>query len=343
MTENLIQFLTENYISFLGTFLYGVIGFFLVIQIFPTIGLLDFPERYGLKRKKIPYPAGLMVFFTFIGSVFLFFHSPNPEISEKLSGFLLALSLLVLTSFIDDRKNISPLIRLGIQGISAGIIIYSGIWIEFLGNPFSEIAFHLSPFLGGCITFIWILGFVNTANWLDGIPNLILGSGIISSFTLGALSLSPFVQQEEVAMLCFLFGFALLPFLLGNLTKTRFILGDSGSMMIGFCLAVFSLFFGGKMATILIVMAIPVLDGIFVIFSRIAEKKSPLKGGDGKHLHDILLRKNWKNFHIFLLYISISTLLGISVLFLETLEKIIFLSIFSGIFFGGRVWLEKNK
>ena len=339
MLENLFLFLTENSFPLLGTFFYGCLGFFLVMKIFPSMGLLDFPERYGLKRKKIPYPAGLMIFFTFLGSLFYFFSPSNPE---KFFGFILALTLLVITSFIDDRKNISPIIRLAIQSLSAGIVIYSGIWIEFLGNPFSEIAFHLSPLVGGMITFIWILGFINTANWLDGVPNLILGAGIISSFILGTLSLSPFVQQEETALLCFLFGCALLPFLLGNLGKTRFILGDTGAMMIGFCLAVFSLFFGGKMATVLIVMAIPVLDGIYVIFSRIKNKKSPLKGGDGRHLHDQLLQKNWKNFHIFALYISISTFLGISVLFLETGEKIILLSVFSGIFFGARVWLGKK-
>jgi len=341
MIENLFIFFEEHYFSFLGTFLYGVIGFFIVIKLFPEMGLLDFPERYKLKRKKIPYPAGLMIFITFIGSLSYFF-SPSEVQFEKFSGFLLGLFLLVIVSFIDDRKNISPIIRLCTQALSAGIVIYSGIWIEFLGNPFSDEAFHLSPLLGGAITFVWILGFINTSNWLDGVPNLILGSGIISSFTLGVLSLSPFVQQEETAMLCFLFGFALLPFLLGNLGKTRFILGDTGAMMIGFCLAVFSLFFGGKMATILIVMAIPIFDGVYVIMSRIKNKKSPLKGGDGKHLHDILLRKNWKNFQIFLLYITISTLLGISVLFLETLEKIILLSVFSGIFLGMRIWLDKK-
>lgn len=338
MIENLFQFLAENYIPFVGTFLYGIAGLMIVIYIFPNIGLLDFPERYGLQRKKIPYPAGIMVFFTFLGALSYFF---SPSDSQKFLAFLIALSLLVVTSFFDDRKNLSPLFRLLIQGVSAGIIIFSGIWIEFLGTPFSDTALHLSPLIGGIITFFWIVGFVNTANWLDGVPNLILGSGIIASFTLGTLSLSPFVHQKETAKLCFLFGSALLPFLIGNFGKTRFILGDTGAMMIGFCLAVFSLFFGGKMATVLIVMAIPILDGIFVFFSRIAEKKSPLKGGDGRHFHDVLLKKKWNNMQIFFLYIVSSTILGISVLFLNTLEKIILLFLFSGIFFGIRIWMNK--
>jgi UDP-GlcNAc:undecaprenyl-phosphate GlcNAc-1-phosphate transferase len=342
MFQNLLQFLAENSLSFGGVFLYGLLGFFLVIKVFPEIGLLDFPERYGLKRKKIPYPAGLMVFFTFLGGVLIFFPL-SADNFLKFSGFLIGLSLLVVTSFIDDRKNISPIFRLLIQSIAAGIVIYSGIWLEYLGNPFSPEAFHLSPLLGGIITFIWILGFINTSNWLDGVPNLILGSGIVASFVLGALSLSPVVNQEETAMLCFIFSFSLLPFLLGNLTQTRFVLGDTGAMMIGFCLAVFSLFFGGKMATVLIVMAIPVLDGVFVFISRIFDKKSPLKGGDGRHFHDVLLQKGWKNYQIFLLYISISTVLGISVLFLQSIGKIVLLLIFSGIFFGIRFAIQSSQ
>ncbi len=339
MIDNLFSFLALHAIPFAGTFIYGTLGLLIVIYAFPNIGLLDFPERYGLKRKKIPYPAGIMIFFTFLGAISVSFEPSDPE---KFLAFVGALSLLVVTSFFDDRKNISPVFRLCVQAISAGIIIFSGVWIEFLGNPFGTEAFHLSPLAGGLITFLWIVGFVNTSNWLDGVPNLILGSGIVASFTLGTLSISPLVGQEETAKLCFLLGFAMLPFLLGNLGKTRFILGDTGAMMIGFCLAVFSLFFGGKMATVLIVMAIPILDGIFVFLSRIVERKSPLKGGDGRHFHDVLLKRGWKNFQIFLLYISISSLLGISVLSLETLEKIILLTVFSGIFFGIRIWLEKK-
>ncbi len=314
----------------LGGLITGTIGVIITITLFPKIGLLDFPERYGLTRKKLPYPAGIMISLLFILFVFIL-SMLSPEFQNfktQIYGFLTALSLLSIVSFLDDRKQISPIIRLFIQSISALLVIYTGTSIEFITNPFASFSsdfsptIHTSALIGGIITFFWIIGFINATNWSDGIPNLTISSGLIASLSLGILSFFPLVHQTELGILCFIFFSLLFPFLITNFHTTRFILGDSGSMTIGFCLAVFSLFSGGKMATLLITMSIPIFDSIYVISSRILEKKSPLKGGDGKHFHDYLLTKNWKEFHIFLLYFGTSILLGISVLFLDTLQKI---------------------
>jgi len=316
-------------IIFFG-FLTGILGLIITLFIFPKIGLLDFPERYGLKREKIPYPAGISISVLFIIFTFILINIV-PEFQEyktQIYGFLTALTLLATISFIDDRKQISPKIRLVVQSISALIVINTGTSIEFITNPFSSFlpefssTFQASALTGGIITFIWIIGFINATNWSDGIPNLTLSAGIMASLSLGVLSFLPMVHQTELGLLCFVFFTILFPFIFANIQKTRFILGDSGSMTIGFCLAVFSLFSGGKMATLLIAMSIPIFDSIYVISSRILEKKSPLKGGDGKHLHDYLLTKNWREFQIFLLYFCTSIILGVSVLFLDTLQKI---------------------
>lgn len=319
------------------SFILGLLGLFCVFFIFPKINLLDFPKRYNLKRERIPYPAGIMVMTMFILAT-LIFNPFDKESTTLIYSFLLSLSILIVVSFIDDRKNISIIYRLFFQTISALIIILSGIWIEFLTNPFSPNSIQLPFYIGGTITFIWILGFINTTNWLDGIPNLTLSSGAISSFVLGMLSLTPIVNQKELSILCFIFFIILLPFLLGNIDKTRFILGDTGSMGIGFCLAVFSLFAGGKMATLFIVMSIPIFDGIFVVIYRILKKKSPFKGKDGLHLHDILIKRKWKESYIFLLYFLFSIILGISVLFLSTIEKIILIIIWFFLFVLFRIY-----
>ncbi len=322
----------------LGSFLLGIFGILIVLWIFPKIGLLDFPERYNLKRKPIPYPAGLALVVMFNIALFLFLPFTEQNFLQLL-GFIIGIILLSVTSFVDDRKQISPILRLCIQAIAASIVIFSGTTIVYLTNPFSSEAFHIPFYISGIITFFWILGFINATNWLDGVPNLTLSSGAVASFSLGLLSLSPQVHQKEFALLCFIFTAILLPFIFSNIKKTRFILGDTGSMIIGFSLAVFSLFAGGKMATVLIVMSIPIFDSIFVFLTRIFQKKSPLKGGDGLHLHDTLLKKNWNESHIFLLYFFVSLLLGISVLFLETWGKIFLIFSFALLFFTTRIIL----
>lgn len=318
------------------TFLIGIGGLLAVLFLFSKWKLLDFPHRYGLKREPIPYPAGIAVVIGFIASLLLFF----PSISTQLLGFLGALILLGTVSFIDDRKNIPPLPRFIVQILAAGIIVCSGTYIEYIRNPFSTESLQLPFIIGAIISVLWIMGFINVSNWIDGVPNVMIGTGFVSSMVIGVLSIR--VEQNETALLCFLLAVILFPFIFGNIGKTRFLLGDTGAMCIGLCIAVFSIFSGGKMATAFIVMALPILDGIYVVAQRILEKKSPLKGGDGKHLHDILLKRNWHQWHIFMLYTTVSSGLGIAFLFLESKEKI-FLIFFSTLLFFLLRYAESKK
>lgn len=323
----------EIIIPYMGSIGIGIIGLLFCLFFFPSIGLLDFPKRYGLKRPAIPYPGGVAIIASFFVSIFLFFPFLVSEHTHKLFIVLLGLFIITIVSFVDDRIQLSPLFRLIIQLGVAFFLVANGIYIEFLTNPTSIIAFHLPIWIGGGITILWIVGCMNAINWLDGVPNLSVMNGMISSLIIGTLSLSPIVNQPEIALMAFCFAGTLLPFVIGNIGKTRYILGDSGSMTIGFLLAVFSVFSGGKMATMLISMSMPIFDSMFVFIIRIVRKKSPFTGKDNLHLHDQLMLQKWKNWQIVLLYLSISVCLGVSVLFLETIGKIILIIGFATVFF----------
>ncbi len=308
------------YISFFtGIFLSAFLSIF-ALKFFPKWGLLDTPERYGHVRERLPYPFGIIFVISVLFGIFL-----TAELNSKIYGFLCAGIVLSITSFLDDKYRISPFIRLGVQAFCAGIVVYSGVWIEFLTNPFSSNAFSFGIYLGGFLSGIWILSLINTSNWIDGIPNLSLSSSALSAMVLAFLSISSRVQQPEVANLCFVFVGASIPLLALNIGRERYIFGDSGAMFAGFCIAIFSLFAGGKLATALIVMALPVLDAGYVILDRLRSGVSPAKGGDKRHLHDILLKKGWKKGQILILFLSVSTFLGASALFLDTFGKIILL------------------
>ncbi len=331
----------------------GIIGLFICLFFFPKWKLLDFPERYGLKRAPIPYPAGISIMIAFFLSLlisFLWFSGSDWVISlslQKLIAVLVSLSIITIVSYIDDRRQLSPFFRLAVQiGVSV-FLVWQGIYIEFLTNPYSIEAFHLPLWLGGIITVIWIIGCMNAINWLDGVPNLSVQSGMLSSFVIGILAMSPIIHQPEISVMAFCLAGALVPFVFGNFGKTRYILGDSGSMTIGFLLAVFSIFSGGKMATMLISMSIPIFDSIFVVLVRIIRKTSPFKGKDKIHLHDQLMMRGWDNWQIIGLYLTISLILGISVLFLGTIGKLFLIGGFGLLFFIIRAKLlapiDKNQ
>jgi UDP-GlcNAc:undecaprenyl-phosphate/decaprenyl-phosphate GlcNAc-1-phosphate transferase len=294
------------------------------VKIFPALGLLDFPHRYGLKRKRIPYPGGLVILVLSI----LFF------VTEPMLWFLsIPLALLGVISFIDDIRPLPVWIRGLIHLLAAGIVFYYGIRIAFVGNPFLEGAsFDLTtlPIISFGLTVVWIMLIQNAMNWFDGIKGLSVGVSGIGFLTLGIFGL----VRQEVAWEAGLESFLLASFFLAGICggafllfwRGKILLGDSGSQVLGFLLAVLSIFAGTKIATTLLVLGLPILDLFFVIVRRVfKEKVSPFKG-DKKHLHHNLSRKIGEQ-RTALLMIAISGIFGVIAIFVTGYPKLLFLTL----------------
>jgi len=301
----------------------------LALKFFPKWGLLDKPEKYGLKRKPIPYFGGIVIYLIFSLNLVLFL-----SIEKHLIGFLLAGGLLVLVCFFDDKKGLSPVFRLFMQFIVAMILVLFGIGVDVITNPFGGeivldnwqipfeikgITYHLTV-LADLFTIIWVMGMINTMNWLDGISGLTSGTATIGGLTLGFLSLSPIVNQPEIAVMSFIFAAICFAFWLFDFYPPKILMGDSGSMFLGFVLAVVGIFSGGKVATAFMVMGFPILDAAWVILRRIREGKSPFKG-DLKHFHHRLLEVGLTEQKALFFIYFICAVFGISALFLSTKGK----------------------
>ncbi len=309
------------------------------VKLFPKIGLLDFPHRYGLTRSRIPYPGGLVLWFLSI--VFFLF--------QPILWFLsIPLFLLGMVSFWDDLHPLPISIRGLIHLVSAGIVFYGGISIAFIGNPFSDGAsldLTTIPFLSFGLTVIWIMLIQNALNWFDGIKGLSVGVSGIGFLTLGVFGL----VRQEVAWEAGLESFLLASFFLAGICggsfllfwRGKIILGDSGSQTLGFLLAVLSIFAGTKIATTLLVLGLPILDLVFVIGRRIfQEKRSPFKG-DKKHLHHNLARKVGEQ-RASLLLVLISGVLGVISVFVTGQEKLFLLGIVAVLLFLLSEWSRKG-
>ena len=193
-------------------------------KLFPVLGLMDKPEKYGLKRRPIPYSVGLLLYIVFTVTILVFL--PIEEYPSVI-GVIAGAGLIVLVSFIDDFKPLPPLLRLCVQVIAGLIVIYSGIGIHSISNPFG-VPFSLdrfitlieapdswlSPFfpkggfeiiwLADIFTLVWIIILVNSVNWLDGINGLASGVGLIAAFALFFLSSRPgfhMIDQEPVIIM----------------------------------------------------------------------------------------------------------------------------------------------
>ena len=297
------------------------------VKFFPKIGLLDFPERYGKSREKIPYPGGITLVLIILAVL----------IWQKLwilSGLTVILAGI---SFWDDRKNLAIFPRLLVQLFVAIVFAIFITKINYIGNPFAFGSFEIPQNPAIFLTIIWIMAIQNAMNWFDGLKGLCVGVAGIGFLALGVFGLiRPEVLWETDLTMATTITFSIAGILLGSwLTffRGKILLGDTGSQAIGFLLAGFSIIAGTKIATTLLILGLPIMDLGFVTLRRIfLDKKSPFLG-DGKHLHHLISRKIGEQKAV-LLFIAISaTFAGISI-FLTSWYKLISLVILVIIILG---------
>lgn len=280
----------------LFSFFATLLGIFAMLKFFPKVRLLDRPHEYGLKRIPIPYSGGIIFFIVFLAATFLFV-----DITKPIAGVIFAALLITVVSFIDDRIKLSPWFRLAAQIFAGVIVVIAGIKIQLFNNPFGaplmldsvefEILGEKIWLLSALAIIAWLVLMMNVMNWLDGIPGLASGVSTIAQISLFILSIQQFhvVDQSALVTISSVLAAAAFAFLLFDFPPPKILMGDTGSMFLGFMLGVLSILAGGKLATALLIMGFPVLDAFWVILKRMLRGESPLRG-DYSHFHHRLLK-----------------------------------------------------
>lgn len=312
----------------------------LALRVFPRWNLLDFPERYGLARGRIPYPTGILTVVLFL----LFFSLLQPLLAEPWSaqhgGLLAAVALLAAATFVDDRRPLPSRVRLLVQ-IGCGLVVFAtGTRIYSLTNPLEAftgiprlqldtlvIPFPLlsDPSVAGALfTVLWLGLTVNALNWFDGIPGQVSVLAAVGFLTIGALSLSPRVDQPELALFSFTLAGLAFGGLLFDFPPARVLMGDTGAMFYGLLLGVLTIYAGGKVATAFLVLGVPLIDFAIVIARRLAKGAPVMRGGGrNEHLHHRLLAKGWSERQVIALTTVLGSAFGTAALFLTTVEKLL--------------------
>ena len=327
-----MQYFLPGISAFVLTFLSVLIA----LKVFPKLGLTDRPTKYGLLRKPVPYPGGILLYLVFLVLALIFF-----EPTLKLIGLLIGGGILVLVSFIDDRIELPAWLRLFVQIVVGIIMVAVGIGIETITNPFggyiplNEIKLTLSwgsleytlILFSAIFTIAWIVLIVNAMNWLDGIPGLVSGITVLASLTLFFLSISEIVNQPEVATMAIIVSMIAFAFWIFDFHPPKILLGDSGSMFFGLLVAVMAIFSGGKIATAFLILGFVILDALYVVIHRLFKKRAPWKGGEwdkyrkAVHLHHRMLEYGLSERQVLIIIYILSAIFGISALFLGTRGK----------------------
>ena len=330
----------------------SVVLHILAVYTFGSIGLLDFPERYGMTRRRLPYPTGILVVITFIA-----LYSVITPWNMQVIGVVLGIGILAIVSFIDDRRSVHPLTRLLIQALVAWIIFATGSRIYTLTNPFladgilsldtidiQTQLFGPLPLLSGIFTIFWLMLCMNALNWFDGIPGQVSTLSTIGFVVIGVLSLSDRVMQPELALIAFVLAGISCAGLLFDFPPNKVLMGDTGAMFFGLMLGVLTMYAGGKVATAFLVLGVPLIDVFFVIVRRAIKGKNPLKGSNAdEHLHHRLLAKGWSERSVIFLTAGIGATFGITALFLSTMGKIIAVVILGILMLGLSAYSRPGK
>lgn len=340
--------------SFLSSFILAVLITPLVIRFYRRHNWLDDPEKNKHVKKThsraVPRGGGLVIFLAvLLAAVFIL------DFDKYLLAIFLGASLLAIVGFIDDIFDINPYARLVTGLLASLIVVGAGIGIAYVSNPFGAGVIHLNQpqlsfYLFGETRSIWILSSLfaiffiswnmNIINWAKGVDGQLPGFVSVSCLFIAILAnrFADNPTQFNVANLALIVSGAFAGLLVWNFYPQKIMPGYGAGSLAGYFLSILAILSGAKVATTLMVLAIPTADGIFTIARRILAGKSPFWGDRGHLHHKLMDYYGWGRRRVAIFYILSSATLGLLSLYLGTTGKIIVISVTSLIVFSFLVY-----
>jgi UDP-GlcNAc:undecaprenyl-phosphate GlcNAc-1-phosphate transferase len=327
----------------------------LVIRLYRHMGWVDDPARNlqpkTVHTKPTPRGGGLVVAAGLAtGAAFLWPWSP--EITGVLAGAL----ILLVSGTLDDRYDIHPLIRWILNILAAICVILGGVGIDYITNPFADgilnlrmwpiefplLGISFSPVADG-LALIWIVWNMNAVNWSKGVDGQLPGFVSIAAFVIALLSLrfAGDTTQWPVTVLALSLSGAYAGFLLWNRYPQHMMPGYAAGSLAGYFLAVLAILSGAKLATVLLLLAIPTADAVFAVTRRLAAGKSPFWGDRG-HLHHRMLDSGWSIPRIARFYWGTTFIFGLLALSLRSEGKRYAIMAAVLVFMALLVWLQRS-
>jgi UDP-GlcNAc:undecaprenyl-phosphate GlcNAc-1-phosphate transferase len=285
----------------------------LVAAICRRIRVLDLPEPRRIHRYPVPRLGGLAIFLSFFAVSLLLYRPASDYERHVYVGLIAAAVLVVAVMAVDDVRGLPPLLRLGAQTMAALLAMFPGAHgtlIEVIHNPLVAVngqRTFLALWIAIPFTWFWIVGMMNTINWVDGVDGLAGGVVTITAIVMAVISW--IIGQHGAALLCAVLAGATLGFLPLNWHPARLFMGDSGAMFLGLALAVLANVGGAKLAMMLLLLGLPILDTARVILRRVRDHRSPLRF-DYSHLHHRLLARGYSQWQIVLFFYAITAAFG---------------------------------
>ncbi len=338
------------FIVFLGS---GMTTFFItkgVFSFFVRYKIVDKPHLYPHEqdRKPLPYPGGVVMILNMIlWSPWILFAVADGDVKKSIYVLIAGLLTTCVMAWDDQKRTLPPLFRLLFQIGLGAFFGLTAIKIGYVSNIFGGIisldefelfqwhigtnTIYLVPLMA---TIIWYVLVMNAINWSDNGRAMTSSVSLVTCIILGGLSIKLYLtdislasQNNSLFVLSFLTIFIPTLFVFWRFDVLRAcIVGDAGTMFLGFMIATLSIVSGGKIATASIVLGIYFIDAFYVIIGRIRSGKNPMKG-DLTHLHHRMTGEGIDAALQRKMIMILSFFFGLGAIFMDTWGKIILFAI----------------
>ena len=288
---------------------------------------IDLPSEQRWHKKPTALLGGIAIylglasasFFTADFSTILphFFRSEGAvQIPSPAAVLWIGITFLFMLGLLDDFIHIKPQTKLIGQIIIASFVAFLGLRLHWF----------TSLTLDTMVTIGWIMGITNAFNLLDNMDGLCAGIGLIAA---GFLVVLYWSTLPQAALLAMALAGTLAAFLIYNFNPASIFMGDSGSLPIGFCLSILSLYFSGIQPTIelsniavpVMLLMVPIFDTTLVTLIRLLSRRKASSGGRDHASHRLVLMGLSEKKAVLSLY-AIGGIAGLAALFVSRSDSL---------------------
>jgi UDP-GlcNAc:undecaprenyl-phosphate GlcNAc-1-phosphate transferase len=257
---------------------------------------------------------------------------------RELTGVVGGATVVTLFGLWDDRYGMRPLVKMAGQAIAAGVLIGSGVQATLFSSQILNVA----------LTLLWVIGITNAINFLDNMDGLAAGITMVASGFFFALAII-----EELGLVASLAAATLgasVGFLYYNFKPASLFMGDAGSMLLGFVLAVLGikLKFVGRPLSVtwmipIVILGVPIFDATLVVISRIRRGRPVYQAGKDHTSHRLVAVLGITQARAVMTLYLIAAVLGLLAIMLRDAtspQARVLLVILASTFVAALVWLE---
>jgi len=271
-------------LTLLSTLILSLIFIGILIRYALFFGLQDVPNARSSHKKQMPRSAGFGFVTAAILSLLFF------DLSHFLEYYYIYVSVFLITliGLYDDKFEMSHRLKFIFIIFIAIFVSYSGVNIENFGTYFG-FSLAVPMLIAAPFTVFAIVGFTNALNLMDGLDGLAGGLALIMLVTFFLIGLE--YNDSFLMTLSSVFVVAVVVFLFFNWFPAKIFMGDSGSLSLGFIIAILSIKSLAYVtpSAVLFIVALPLIDTYIVMKRRLQRGLSPFMA-DKNHLHHFIYK-----------------------------------------------------